>query len=282
MELYSIETGNFMLDGGALFGVVPKSIWEKRYPADEKNLCNICMRCLLIIEGERKILIDCGMGDSLDESLLPYYFCNGSDSLLSSLQKIGVSPEEITDVVLSHLHFDHAGGIITKHPESGYSLTFPNAQYIISSQQWESALKPNRRERPSFLKSYIEPLAQSNAILFITENTELIPGVELRLFHGHTAGQIVPYISYKSKKLVYCADLIPTAAHIPISFVCGYDLHPLITMKETELFLEDAFSQHATLMFEHDLYVECCTLKKTEKGISADTIISLKEFTETP
>jgi len=278
MKLYSIETGNFMLDGGALFGVVPKSLWEKRYPVVRENLCNLSMRCLLLITETRRILIDCGMGNTMDEKLAQYYFCNGDDSLLKSLEKCGFSAEDITDVIFTHLHFDHCGGAITKMPDNTLQLTFPNATYVISAQQWQSATNPNRRERPSFLKQNIEPLAESNKLCFIHENTEYIPGLELRLFHGHTAGQIIPHIMYNNKMLVYCGDLIPTAAHIPVSFVCGYDIYPLTSIEETEEFLHYAFTNNATLFFEHDIAVECCSLQSTPKGISLLHSFSLQDF----
>ncbi|MFO7869455.1 MAG: MBL fold metallo-hydrolase [Bacteroidales bacterium] len=278
MELYTIETGNFMLDGGALFGVVPKTLWQKKYPVNEKNLCNLSMRSLLIVSGDRKILIDAGMGSTMDESLVKYYFPNGSDTLLGSLEKHGFSPDDITDVVLTHLHFDHCGGAITHFDDGSLGMTFKNARLIVSTKQWASALHPNRRERPSFLKNNIEPLAKSNKLDLIDTDIELIPGVSLRLFDGHTAGQIIPYVSYNNKLLIYTADLIPTAAHLPISYVCGYDVKPLLTLEETETFLNDAVKSQATLFFEHDINVVCCSLQKTEKGVAIDSSFSLEEF----
>jgi len=278
MKLYSIETGNFMLDGGALFGVVPKSLWEKRYPTAHQNLCNLSMRALLLVTETKKILIDCGMGNTMDENLLQYYFCNGNYSLLDSLHAYGYKKEDITDVIFTHLHFDHCGGAITKKHDDTYELTFPNATYVISSQQWESALHPNRRERPSFLKQNIETIANSKKIHFIQENTEYIPGLELRLFYGHTHGQIIPHIRYKNTLLIYCGDLIPTAAHIPVPYVCGYDILPLTSMSETETFLQYAYEQNATLFFEHDISVECCSLQKTPKGIFMQDAFSLQDF----
>ena len=278
MDLFSIETGNFMLDGGASFGVVPKTIWGKKYPANEQNLCNFSMRCLLIKTLDRLIIIDCGMGNTMPENLLPYYYVNGDDTLLNSIKNAGFTPEQITDVVFSHLHFDHCGGAITKNSDESLQLTFPNAQYWIGKAHWESALKPNRRERPSFLKENIEPLKESGKLNLIETTTEIVPGIELRLLNGHTAGQILPIITYGNKKLVYTADFLPTSVHIPISFVGGYDINPIVTMNEKESFLEEAVTNNYTLFFEHDLYVECCNLIKTPKGIVIDKTFTFKEF----
>ena len=280
MKLFKIETGNFKLDGGALFGVVPKSIWQKIYPADENNLCNICMRCLLIEVENRLILIDCGMGNTMPESLLKYYFTNGSDSLINSLAQNGFTPNDITDVVFSHLHFDHCGGAITKMGENNFELTFKNAQYWIGKSHWESALQPNRREKASFLSQNINPLQASNKLTLIDTDTEIAPGVNLTLYNGHTKGQIVPIITYNDKVIAFCADLIPTAAHIPISFVCGYDINPVITMLETESFLQTALENNYTLFFEHDLQIECCDLQQTNKGVAIKNTYTLNDFTK--
>ncbi len=278
MNLYSIETGNLMLDGGALFGVVPKSIWSKKYPANENNLCNICMRCLLIEQNNRLILIDCGMGNTMNPNLLKYYFTNGEDTLKGSLNKAGFCANDITDVVFTHMHFDHCGGAVTKNADDSFSLTFKNAQYWISEQHWQSVLNPNKREKASFLKENIEPIKNSNKINFINCETEIVSGVNLKLFNGHTAGQIIPHVSYNGKTLVYCADLFPLSAHLPLSFVCGYDVEPLVTMKETEEFLAKSVKENYTLFFEHDLHTECCTVKESEKGIVIDKTFTLADF----
>jgi len=278
MKLYSIETGNFMLDGGALFGVVPKSIWEKRYPANEKNLCNICMRCLLIQTEDKLILIDAGLGNTMDESLLKYYFLNGNDTLNGSLNKHGFNVNDITDVIFTHLHFDHCGGAVTKNNDNTYELTFPNAKYWISEQHWNSVKNPNRREKPSFLKNNIEPLEKSGKIEFINSQTEIYPGIELRIYNGHTVGQIIPFIKYNNKTLVYCGDFIPTAAHLPVSFVCGYDISPLTTLEETESFLQVAANKEYTLFFEHDINTECCTVIDSPKGVILKDSFPLSKF----
>lgn len=279
MKLFAIETGNLMLDGGAMFGVVPKSLWKSKYPSNEQNLVNLCMRCLLIDEGERTILVDCGMGNTMPASLLKHYFVNGSDNLIASLAAQGYSPNDITDVVFTHLHFDHCGGAVTKHADGSLHLTFPNAQYWVGKSHWESVQKPNRRERPSFLKDNIEPLRNSGKLNFVETDTQLMPHVELRLFNGHTAGQIMPVVSYNNTLIAYCGDVIPTSAHIPVSFVCGYDIQPLLTIEETEKFLNEAVEKSMVLFFEHDIQVECCTVKQSEKGVVADKICKLTELT---
>ncbi len=278
MKLFAIETGNLMLDGGAMFGVVPKSLWKSKYPSNEQNLVNLCMRCLLIDEGERKILVDCGMGNTMPESLLKHYFVNGTDNLNDSLAAHGYLPEDITDVVFTHLHFDHCGGAVTKQVDGSLQLTFPNAQYWVGKAHWESVQKPNRRERPSFLKDNIEPLRASGKLNFVESISQLTDTIELRLFNGHTAGQIMPIISYNEKVIAYCGDVIPTSAHIPVSFVCGYDIQPLLTMQETEEFLQEAIEKSMILFFEHDMQVECCSVKQSEKGVVIDKILQLKDM----
>lgn len=275
MKLFAIETGNLMLDGGAMFGVVPKSLWEKKYPSNEHNLINLSMRCLLIDEGERKFLVDCGMGNTMPDSLLKHYFVNGNDNLLDSLAAQGYSAEDITDVILTHLHFDHCGGAIHKQTNGELLLTFPNAQYWVGKSHWESVQKPNRRERPSFLKDNIEPLRNSGKLNLVENNIQLTPNIELRLFNGHTAGQIMPIILYNNNLIAYCGDVIPTSAHIPLSFVCGYDIYPLLTIKETEEFLNEAVEKSMILFFEHDIEVECCSLKRSEKGVVLDKTFTL-------
>jgi glyoxylase-like metal-dependent hydrolase (beta-lactamase superfamily II) len=281
MKIHKIETGNFKLDGGAMFGVVPKTLWQKAYPADENNLCNLSLRCLLVETGNRKILIDAGIGTKQDEKFLGHYYLNGSDTLEHSLQLAGSGREEITDVVLSHLHFDHCGGAVEiNRKTNSYKPAFPNAFYWVSKDQWEWAMQPNAREKASYLKENLMPLMENQCIRFIESNTFLYPHFEIRLFYGHTAGMAIPVIhTGTGKSLVYTADLFPTAAHIPVSWVCGYDTQPLVSMQERADFLQEAFEKNYTFFFEHDLYTECCTLKQTEKGIRVGNTFSLKEFT---
>lgn len=280
MNLHVINTGNFKLDGGAMFGVVPKSLWNRVYPADENNMCNLGLRSLVVETDDRKILIDAGLGTKQDDKFLGFYYLNGSDSLEKSLHSAGLVREEITDVILTHLHFDHCGGAVEYDPVAdSYKPSFPGAGYWISRDQWEWAMHPNPREKASYLKENIMPLSEHDRIRFIDKNTFLLPKVEIRLFYGHTAGMAIPIVHLNNgKTLVYTADLFPTAAHLPLSWVCGYDTQPLVSMKEREDFLAEAFEKKYTFFFEHDINTECCTLKQTNKGIRPDRLMTLKEF----
>jgi glyoxylase-like metal-dependent hydrolase (beta-lactamase superfamily II) len=278
MRLFKIETGNLMLDGGALFGVVPKSMWAEKYPANEKNLCNLSMRCMLIIAEGKKILIDTGIGNKQDEKFFGYYYLNGTDTLKGSLEKAGVSFSDITDVVLTHLHFDHCGGCV-EYNENGIAVpAFKNARYWISRQQWKWAENPNQREKSSFLPENFIPVKMNGQLEYIDKSIELVPGVELRLFNGHTDGQIIPFIKYNNNTIVFTGDLIPTAAHIPLSWICAYDTKPLVAFNEKKKFLEEALKNNYTLFFEHDINIECCNLKMTEKGIRVDECFALNDF----
>jgi glyoxylase-like metal-dependent hydrolase (beta-lactamase superfamily II) len=278
MEIYKIETGNLMIDGGAMFGVVPKSLWEEKYPANEKNLCNLSMRSLLIVTEGRKILIDTGVGNKQDEKFFGYYYLNGNHSLKGSLKQTGSTPDDITDVILTHLHFDHCGGAVEYNENNELKPAFKNARYWISSQQWEWANNPNHREKASFLKENFIPIKESGQLEIIDSDFELVPGIELRLYDGHTEGQIIPFIRYNNKTIVYVADLIPTSAHIPLSWICGFDAKPLVSLEEKKEFLEKALEKGYTLFFEHDINVECCSLKMTEKGIRVGNIYKLEDF----
>lgn len=278
MELYTIETGNFMIDGGAMFGVVPKSLWSKRYPANDNNLCNLSMRSLLILAGERKILIDTGIGDKQDENFFRYYYLNGNHSLRTSLKKLNISRNDITDVIITHLHFDHCGGAVEHDENKKLRTTFPNAWYWISKQQWDLAINPNPREKSSFLAENFLPIKDSGQLKLIEKNTRLADGIVLKLFNGHTHGQIIPFIRHNNKTIVYVADLIPTAAHIPLSWICGFDTRPLAMFDEKKAFLEEAYKNKYILFFEHDINVECCNLQMTDKGIRMGESSSLDEF----
>ena len=280
MKLHKIETENFKLDGGAMFGVVPKVIWQKLYPADENNLCNWAMRCLLVEDGERKILIDTGIGTKQDERFLRHYYLNGEDTLEKSLNKAGFSYEDITDVVLTHLHFDHAGGAVRKTDNGDLECTFPNATYHISKAQWEWATKPNRREKASFLKENIFPIKVNNQlhIVDIEEEGELFPNFEVRIFNGHTDGQIIPIINYNGRKIAYMGDLLPSVAHIPMPYIMSYDTKPLITLKDKDRFFKEAIEENFVLFFEHDIYNECCTLQQTPKGVRVKEGFDLEEI----
>ena len=279
MKLTPIETGNLKLDGGAMFGVVPKVMWSKVYPADENNLANWAMRCLLIEDGDRKILIDNGIGDKQGENFLKHYYLNGDETLESSLEKAGVKPEDITDMVLTHMHFDHCGGSV-KYTEdrSGFELTFPNATYWTSRQQYEWATNPNRREKASFLKENILPIEESGHLKLIEEEGEYIPGIAFKMYDGHTDGQVIPHIHVGGKTVVYMADLMPSVAHLPMPWIMAYDTRPLQTLKDRERFYAEALENDYILFFEHDLYNEACTIVDTPKGVKSDKVGKLSEF----
>lgn len=273
MQLHIIEAGYFKLDGGAMFGVVPKTIWQKLIPADEKNLCTWAMRCLLIENEKRLILVDTGMGNKQDEKFFSYYEPTG-DTLLSSIEKAGFRAEDITDVILTHLHFDHAGGAIKREGEK-LVPTFPNARYWSEKTHWELAtVRPNAREKASFLKENILPLQESGQLHFI-EGESPFEGVEILKVDGHTDKMMLPLISYKGRKILYCADLIPSSAHIPIPYVMGYDVRPLLTMQEKEQILPKAQQENWLLFFEHDARVPACSLMETEKGIRMGEIVDI-------
>lgn len=278
MHLFKIETGNFMLDGGAMFGVVPKSLWQKVYPANENNLCNLAMRSLLISVNGRNILVDTGIGNKQDEKFFSHYYLNGPCSLEGSLKENGFTKDDITDVILTHLHFDHCGGAVENNMEGNLQPAFRNAGYWVSKPQWEWALHPNPREKASFLKENILPLEESGQLKFIEENTTFLPGIELRIFNGHSSGQMIPLIRYNGKTVVFTADLIPTVAHLPAAYVCGYDTQPLVSVKERDTFLKEALENDYILFFEHDIHVECCTLTYTEKGIRMERSFTFSEF----
>ena len=268
MILYPINTGNLKLDGGAMFGVVPKVMWSKLYPCDENNLCNWIMRCLLVVDGDRKILIDTGIGTKQPEKFFANYYLNGEASLDKSLAAIGFSVDDITDVILTHLHFDHCGDAIRWNADkTDYVPTFKNATYYTSRKQWEWATNPNNREKASFLKENILPIKEKGNLRLIEQDGELFPNVSVRLFYGHTDGQMIPLIRYKDSTVVFMADVLPSAAHIPLPYVMSYDTRPLITLEEKEKFLKEAAQNGYILFFEHDLYHEACTVEATEKGV---------------
>lgn len=278
MKLYSIPTGNLKLDGGAMFGVVPKSMWSKQYPADENNLCNWAMRCLLVIDGDRKILIDNGIGDKQDARFLSHFHLNGDDTLVGSLAKLGLTKDDITDMVLTHLHFDHTGGSIEWNEDKSKLIpSFKNAKYWVSKAQWEWATKPNKREKASFLGENILPMEESGQLNIIEEEGEIFPNFDIKMFDGHTDGQMIPHINYNGRTVVFMADLLPSTVHIPIPWVMAYDTRPLITLKDKEKFFKDALENDYILFFEHDIFNECCTLKETPKGARVKETFDLSE-----
>lgn len=279
MKLYTIHTGNFKLDGGAMFGVVPKTIWNKINPADELNLCSWAMRCLLIEDGKRLILVDNGIGDKQDAKFFGHYHLHGDDSLDKSLQQHGFHRDDITDVFLTHLHFDHCGGSIVREGDQ-LVPAFRNATYWSNLQHWEWATQPNEREKASFLKDNILPIHESGQLKFI-EPVDGVPfgeGINIRYVYGHTDAMMLPQISYKGKTIVFMADLLPSIGHIPLPYVMAYDMFPLTTLNEKQKFLKEALEKEYILFFEHDPVYECCTLGITEKGIRQKEMFRLSEI----
>ena len=289
MKLYTINTGFFKLDGGAMFGVVPKSIWNKLNPADENNLCNWAMRSLLIEDGNRLILIDTGIGNKQDAKFFSHYYLSGNDTLDTSLAACGFHRNDITDVILTHLHFDHCGGSIIREGDK-LITAFKNAVYWSNKDHWQWATQPNDREKASFLKDNILPIADSGQLKFIdTPASKLdedgkLPAtvfnenISLRFVNGHTGMMMLPQIKYKEKTIIYLADLMPSVNHLPIPYVMAYDMFPLTTLNEKKSFLKEALENNYTLFFEHDAVNECCSLQQTERGIRQKDVFDLNEI----
>lgn len=281
MKLHSVNTGFFKLDGGAMFGVVPKSIWNKLNSPDENNMCSWALRCLLVETDKNLILIDNGIGDKQEPKFFNHYYLHGDDSLQKSLNKLGFILDDITDVFLTHLHFDHCGGSIKwNNTKTAFEPTFKNATYWSNKNHWEWATNPNDREKASFLKENILPIKESGQLKFTEENAELFSNFKIMYANGHTDAMMIPHINYKEKTLVYMADLLPSAAHIPLPYVMAYDTRPLITLEEKKIFLEKAAEEEYILFFEHDPVYECCTVQKTEKGIRLKETFRLQDYFE--
>jgi glyoxylase-like metal-dependent hydrolase (beta-lactamase superfamily II) len=284
MNLFPINAGNFKLDGGAMFGVIPKSMWQKTNPADANNMIDLTTRSLLIEDGNRLILIDTGMGNKQSSKFFGYYYLYGDDTLDSSLKKRGFHRDDITDVFMTHLHFDHCGGSIQwNHDKTGYEPAFKNAHFWTNEDHWKWATQPNKRERASFLKENIIPMQESGQLKYTylpkgdtLKSSEL--GFDIFFADGHTDKQMIPLITYKDKTIAYMADLLPTVGHLPISCVMGYDTRPLITLDEKEKFLDIAAANNYYLFLEHDAHNEIITVTKTEKGVRLKDIYTAKDI----
>ena len=283
MKIHSINTGNFKLDGGAMFGVVPKSIWNRTNPADQNNLCDWAMRSLIIEQDNRLILIDTGIGDKQDDKFFSHFHLSETDLFEQKLNKLGYSKSDITDVFLTHLHFDHCGGAIQWNKNrTGFEPAFKNAIYWSNEQHWEWATKPNPREKASFLSENILPIQESGQLKFIKRTNELssqiFNNIDAIFVDGHTESMMLPKINYKGKTVVFMADLLPSVGHIPLPYIMGYDTRPLITMTEKEKFLQDAVKNKYILFFEHDNVNECCTVQQSEKGVRVDQTFLFEDF----
>ena len=286
MKLYTINTGFFKLDGGAMFGVVPKTIWNKINPADENNLCSWALRCLLIEDDNRLILVDNGNGDKQDAKFFSHYHLHGDDTLDKSLAKYGFQRNDVTDVFLSHLHFDHCGGSIVR--ENGKLVPgFKNAKYWSNKEHWDWAVNPNDREKASFLKENILPIQESGMLEFIDVDqqqgdklpeTNFTANISVRFVNGHTMAMMLPQVKYKEKTIVFMADLLPSHGHIPLPYIMGYDMFPLTTLNEKKSFLNEAADNDYILFFEHDPQYECCNLQRTEKGVRPKEFFRLDEI----
>ena len=278
MKLHTIDTGLFKLDGGAMFGVVPRSMWERLTTPDSKGMCTWAMRCMLIEDGNKLILIDCGLGNKQDEKFFSHYQPHGEDTLTKSLNKLGFTESDITDVLLTHLHFDHCGGAIKREGDK-LIPAFSNATYWSNEKHWDWAIHPNAREKASFLKENILPIQESGQLKFIEDgSTAIHPSVLIKTVSGHTESMLIPHISYKGNTIVYAADLFPSRWHIPIPYVMAYDTRPLLTLEEKLAFLPNAAENNYLLFFEHDPTVELCSLQATERGVKEKECFRLAEI----
>lgn len=278
MKLFSFSTGEFKLDGGAMFGVVPKVLWEKVYPADEKNRVTLTMKSLLIDTGNRVIIIDTGIGNKQDEKFYLNFGLTKNYNIIDKITELGYSPQQITDIIHTHLHFDHCGWTISRDDKGNFFPTFPNAKVWVSKLQWQAATEPNPRERASFLKENILPIRDLNLLNFIEEEKEFCPDIHIRFAHGHTSGQILVFIKYQDRWLLHGGDLFPIASVIYEPWIMSYDLCALTTLEDKKRILTEVFEKNAVIFLEHDIYQECATVTKTEKGTKVDKTFNLSEF----
>ncbi len=267
-----------MCDGGALFGVIPKKMWEKQYPVNEKNYCNMSLRCLLIDTGDRRILIDTGIGEKQSEKFLEYQHLNGDDTLSQSLHIAGYTVDDITDVLLSHLHFDHCGGCVHYDANHELQLSFPNATYWASKTQWENYLKPNMREGVVYFPENLMPIHEAGRLKTIDQEGEWIPGIDIRIYDGHTIGNMVPIIETPKGKIAFVGDHIPVAPCLALPWVSAFDTNPITSIDDKTRFLKEALDNDITLYFEHDLHTECCTIEQTKKGYKLKEKFTLEQW----
>ncbi len=282
MNIHSIDTGLFKLDGGAMFGVVPKSMWQKLNPPDANNMCTWAMRCLLVEDGNRLVLIDNGIGEKQDEKFRGHFYLHGDDTLEKSLRKLGFSSSDVTDVFLTHLHFDHCGGSVQRRPDGALQTAFANATYWSNEAHWNWATHPNAREKASFLRENILPIQESGQLKFV-DPTQGVPDSlpqfsDLIFADGHTEKMMVPVLHYKGRTLAYMADLLPSVAHLPLPYVMSYDVRPLITLTEKEAVLRRAAAENWVLLLEHDPLHEACTVQLTDKGVRLDQTLRLSDL----
>lgn len=278
MKLTSLNTSLFKLDGGAMFGVVPKTIWNKTNPADDNNMCTWAMRCLLIEDGNRLILVDTGIGNKQSEKFFGFYDLKNTLSLETCINNAGYGIDEISDVLLTHLHFDHVGGAVNKVAENKFETACKNATYWSNARHWKWATEPNAREKNSFLKENILPIQESGQLKFLQEGDKLTDNIDLVFVSGHTDAMMLPKIKTEKGTILYTADLVPSVGHLPIAYVMGYDTRPLLTLDEKESILNEAVNNNYTLFFEHDSVNECCNLQNTERGIRAEKTFGLSEL----
>lgn len=278
MQIFNIETVNFRCDGGTMFGVVPKFMWSRKYQCDDNNMCECSVRSILIVEGDRKILVDTGIGNKFDKDALDALHVFGDLELVDSLGKAGFKPEEITDVIFTHLHYDHVGGAVKWNESKQLEIVFPNATHWVSTEQYYNFLNPNIREADAYYKADVMPLKNAKLLKLVDNDQEIMPGVSLRLFNGHTPGLIVPFIEKDGKTVVFAGDLIPTAANLNVKWIASYDINPLDALEEKAEFLKEAVEKDARIIFQHDIYTQACSLKNTDRGVKIGATFKVEDI----